>query len=128
MCNSLIQELMPYKFKLDNNVAEATKNIWCANGESTVNLHQVNQVVRNFAVVEKTLTIKQGQKGLKPWISRLCSRYWWQILQVALGEYWASLACHSSVYFITCMTPAKASIVAGLWLMLPKYYKTFDSP
>ena len=36
MQHCLIQKFMLYKFDLDHNVTEATKNICCAKGESTV--------------------------------------------------------------------------------------------
>ena len=36
MCNSLIQELVLYKFEMGHNVAEAIKIICCTNGERTV--------------------------------------------------------------------------------------------
>ena len=33
---SLIQELLPYEFKLGHNAAETTKNIYCVKGNQTV--------------------------------------------------------------------------------------------
>ena len=62
MQHNLIQELMLYKFQLGCIGAEATKNTCCVKSEGTVN-HST--VTRNFAQVERTAMIKQGQVGLK---------------------------------------------------------------
>ena len=44
------------------------------------------------------------------------------VLQKVIGEYQANMASHSPVWFVTF----KALGAAEFFLMLPKYYKTFD--
>ena len=45
---SLIQELMLYEFKKDNNLAEATKNICYRKGEGAIDLSIVTRLFKKF--------------------------------------------------------------------------------
>ena len=68
---SLIWEFMHYEFELDHNVVEATKSIYCAKGDREIDHSIVN---RYFPLVARTLSIRQGQIGLKTLISGRCSK------------------------------------------------------
>ena len=57
-CNT---DLMLYKFKLDHNTIEATKNICSGKSGGTIDPNGS----RNFSQVSRTLTISQGLVGLK---------------------------------------------------------------
>ena len=46
--NSLIEELMLYQFKVNNNAVKATKNICCAKGEDAVDPQLTNQIVQEI--------------------------------------------------------------------------------
>ena len=49
------RELMLYEFTLDHNVAEATKNIFCAKGEDAVVYNTVNRCFMKFGLGCKNL-------------------------------------------------------------------------
>ena len=68
--HSLIQELMLYKFRLDHNIEEVSKNICYAKGKGTVDHSTVTRWFQKFYLVARTLTITQGQVDLKQWIPR----------------------------------------------------------
>ena len=53
--NSLIQELLLYKFKLGHNATEANKNIYCAKEEDTVDHGTVTKLLKKFCLGCKTL-------------------------------------------------------------------------
>ena len=125
MCN-VIQELRLYNFKLVYKIAEATKNIFYAKGENAVDHSIVIKCLKKFWSGCKIL--KQGLVGLKPLISRPCSKSKRQICRVTLWEHQVTSSSHSSVWFITFMASAKASGAAELCLTMLKYFKTFDSP
>ena len=74
-------------------------------------------VTRIFTQISRTSTIRQGQVGLKVWISRPYSKPYKQIRWVALEEYQA---------IVTLMILATEFGTARLYLTLPKYRKTFD--
>ena len=59
---------MLYEFKLSHNAEEAAKINSCLRSKGAV-----DQIIRNFARVTRSLTIKQGQVDLERWVPRLCS-------------------------------------------------------
>ena len=113
---------MLYKFELDYDVGEATKNICCVKSEGTVDQLQGSRNVAHFA---RILVIKQVQVCLKIMDSKAMSQPYSQTQRVTLGEYRVSTASYSPVVFITFITLAKAFRAAEFCLVL-KYFKTFD--
>ena len=59
--HSLIQELMLYKFELDHNGAEVTKNIHCVKGKGAVDHSTLTRCLNKFAWVVRPLRIRQDQ-------------------------------------------------------------------
>ena len=71
--HSLLRELL-YEFELIHYAAaEASRNICCAKGESTVDHGIVTWWFKKFLLDNKNLTIRQCLVGLKRGIPELCS-------------------------------------------------------
>ena len=128
MQHGLIQKHILYKFKLGHNTMETTKNIRCVKGEEADNHSTITRQLKKIVQIARTSMIRQSQVSLKIWIPKPCSKPLMQIRQVALREYQAGLSFHSLVWFVTFTPSAKSSRTAELFLRLPKYSKTFNSP
>ena len=113
---------MPYELKHGHNATEATKTFVVQKGVGGVDHSTV--WLKKFHSGSKNLDDKAsfGRNG------EFRGRTATQIRQVALQDYRASWASHSSVRFVSYVTLAKESKTAELCLTLPKYWKTFDSP
>ena len=109
---NLIQKLMLYVFKLNHNAMEATKNICSVKGESTVDHSIVTRWFKKFC-----LDCKVNQKL---WISEAMFQNTEPNLEIIR---WAQ---HLTIQRSSWLWQ-KASGAAELCLMLPKYYKAFDS-
>ena len=63
--HSLIQELLLYEFKLGHNTAEATKNIYCMNGEGIVDHSTVTRWLKKFYLCSKNIDDQARSGRLK---------------------------------------------------------------
>ena len=113
MQRSLIREFMLYKFELDPNATEVTQNICYTKVESAVDHCRVTRGFKKFCLAYKNLEDQARQGRRKTMDSEAKSLT--QIRRVAPGEYQASSASYSSVWFVICTTAAQ------LCLMLLKY-------
>ena len=90
---SLIQDIMLYKFKLEYNAKEATKNITCTKGEGAVDHSTETRRFKKFSSGCRNLNDKARSGRL--WISSPSSKPLRQIRRAGLGEYQPSLASYS---------------------------------
>ena len=119
--HSLIQEPMLYESELGHNTTEATKKISCAKGEGTVDHSSVSRWFKKFGSGSsnldyqanldrpKTIDFKAVTQAIEAHSENI--RWAWHLI----------VQCNLS------LSLSKASKVAELCLMLPKYCRTFDS-
>ena len=119
MQHSLIWELMLNKFGHSHKPREATIDICFMKDEDTVDHSIVTRWFQKFCSVFKNVSNQARPRSC----SKLLGQIWW----VTFGEYQASLAPHSPVWFFTFMTLAKDSVTVKLYLMSSKYCKSFYS-
>ena len=114
-------KLHDWSLNITNSV-EATKNICHAKNESTV-----TRWLKKFHLGCKNLNDQANSGKTKNMDSKSMLQAIEADLVSSTREYQAYLGSHSSVWFVTIMTLAKASGVEELCLTLPNYCKTFDS-
>ena len=117
---NLIWELLLYQLKLEHNNTEATKNIYCAKGEGTVDHNTVTRQLKKLCLGNKNLEDQARLDRPKTMDSKTDFQAIDTNLQVTLRENQASWASHSWVWFITLPTSAKAFRAVKLCLM---YYQ-----
>ena len=101
---------MLYEFKLGHNTVEATKNICYTKGEGTVDFDTVYRWFKKFCLGCKNFN-DQVRSGRSKTVDS-------KVREANLGS---SIQRVSGEFGISQFSAVK------LWLMLPKYCKTFDS-
>ena len=120
-CN-LIQELMLYKFKLVHNATEATKNICCAKGKGAVDHSSVTRGFKKFRLGCKNLDdqarLDRPKAVLQAIEANLVSSTWRVSGELDISQF-------SIVHYLYDLKTFRA---AEVYLTLPKYCKTYNSP
>ena len=122
-CNNLIWKLMLCKFKLSHDAAEPTKNI-CEKSQDTVDYSRVTRWFKKFYFACKILNNQARSRQPKIVDSKAIEP------NLVSSTQSVRKAWHLRVQL--CSSPSqpqqKAFRAAVFCFMLPKYYKTFDSP